>query len=82
MILAASSTGIPGGCVWLRTAIVRNLFVHCGRDVSFPGPLPRCYSSNESQSELEDVMEHLVLPRKGRPSAVDRERQSAPEFVE
>jgi hypothetical protein len=44
--------------------------------------LDKGFHSPRNQSELKALVDLVVLPKKGKLSAADRERESAPEFVE
>jgi hypothetical protein len=40
------------------------------------------FHSPQNQADLKDELDTVVLPKKGRLSVIDRERESSPEFVE
>jgi hypothetical protein len=40
------------------------------------------FHSPENQKELGEVLDRVILPKKGKLSAADKERENAPEFVE
>ena len=51
----------------------------------FPGlsavSMDKGFHSKDNQRELGEMLDHLVLPKKGKLSAADKERESDPEFI-